>query len=246
MYDHDYRICYPDRKIFISRNHQWAFAAWATGREAGWIGDNVTLLHVDAHLDDTWDGVLAEGLHEMKTVSDFMAVADRLEIDNFIWAGFAASLIDRIVYVCPFEVDASDPFDLSSWDLEGEQLQPIKQLIARRAYEGFRLDSVAQLQQQRGEDILSQIDKLLNLPGSVILDLDLDVFKLSPNDPTDDRLLPESQIRNQLRFLKQYHNYDMITVALSPSFCGGDENSTYLLQLFLEVFGLDSTAANTW
>lgn len=245
MFEHDYRICFPKERIYVSRNHQWAFAAWAMGKKAGILGSQVSLLHVDAHLDDTWDGVVVEGLVEMNDDHDFLEVASKLEIDNFIWAGFAAKLIDHIAYVCPKDVDESNPFDLSAWNLDGEQLKPVKELLAEREYKGFRFESILDFKQQlmNGRPTLQQI---FDLPNSVILDLDLDVFKLNLHKPEDGALIPEVQIREELTFLKELHPYAMITVALSPSFCGGEKNSERLFSLFLEVFQLKLSDSVLW
>lgn len=244
VFDSDYRVCFPKERVYISRNHQWAFAAWSMGKKSGLVGPRTTLLHVDAHLDDTWDGVVVEGLQEMKSDSDFLEVAGKLEIDNFIWAGFAANSIDRIVYVCPKDVDDSDPFDLSDWDLNGEQLNPIKKILAKREYAGSRFESIADLRAHA----LSAADNLqiFQSHSSVILDLDLDVFKLSLSDPEDRMLKPEEQIREELAFLKNLYPYDLITVALSPAFCGGESNCERLYRIFLEVFELELTEAEHW
>jgi hypothetical protein len=244
MFEHDYRICFPKERVYVSRNHQWAFAAWAMGKKSGILGPQATLLHVDAHLDDTWDGVVVEGLREMKDDRDYLEVARKLEIDNFIWAGFAAKLIDHIVYVCPKDVDGSDPFDLSAWNLDGEQLKPVKELLAEREYKGFRFESILDFKQQLMNGPTQQ--QIFDLPKSVILDLDLDVFKLKLIDPEDRTLKPEAQIREELTFLKELHPYDMITVALSPSFCGGVENSERIFSLFLEVFQLELSDSVIW
>jgi hypothetical protein len=244
MFGSDYRVCFPKERIYISRNHQWAFAAWAIGKQTGILRDQITLLHVDAHLDDTWDGVIVEGLQEMSNPEEFLEVAGKLEIDNFIWAGFAAALIDHIVYVCPKDIDDSDPFDLTAWDLEGEQLKPVKELLQKRDYKGSRFESIADFQQYGV--VAENKESLLNLPGSVTLDLDLDVFKLNLSDYKDTALVSEDLIRTQLQFLRDYYPYDLITVALSPAFCGGDDNCERLLQLFLEVFGLDLTDSEIW
>jgi hypothetical protein len=241
MFEHDYRICFPKERVYVSRNHQWAFAAWAIGKKSGTLGPLVSLLHVDAHLDDTWDGVVVEGLREMNDDRDYLEVASKLEIDNFIWAGFAAKLIDHIVYVCPKDVDESDPFDLSTWNLEGEQLKPIKELLAEREYKGFRFESILDFKQQLMNGSTPQ--QIFDLPNSVILDLDLDVFKLNLEDRA---LMPEVQIKEELTFLKELHPYDMITVALSPPFCGGEENSERLFSLFLEVFQLELSDSELW
>ncbi|WP_239614544.1 UPF0489 family protein [Cohnella mopanensis] len=244
MFELDYRVCFPKQGVYISRNHQWAFAAWSMAKKSGRLGPHTTLLHVDAHLDDTWDGVIAPGLHEMKEHSDFMEVAGKLEIDNFIWAAFAARTIDRIVYVCPKDADPSDPFDLSGWNLEGEQLRPVKKLLADREYSGSRFESIDQLQ----DHVAASKDglQILNPPNSVILDLDLDVFKAKLTDPKDQSLIPEELVREQLRFLRALYPYELITVALSPAFCGGASNCERLYRLFLEVFELDLSEAEKW
>ncbi|BBI33745.1 hypothetical protein KCTCHS21_31440 [Cohnella abietis] len=242
VFEHSYRICFPQERVYISRNHQWAFAAWAMGKQSGMLGPQTTLLHVDAHLDDTWDGVVVDGLHEMKRDADFLEVAGRLEIDNFIWAGFAARLIDHIVYVCPKDVDDSDPFDLSDWHLEGEQLKPIKELLADREYTGTRFDNVGQFNDNIHSD--RSLEQLLVLPNTVILDLDLDVFTVSQGNPRT--LKPEEQIRAELTFLKNLYPYEMITVALSPGFCGGEDNCERVYRLFLDVFDLKLEDGETW
>ncbi|MBB6672802.1 UPF0489 family protein [Cohnella nanjingensis] len=233
-FPHDYRIGFPDKRIYIARNHQWAFAAWALGRRTGAFAHPVTLLHVDAHLDDTWDGILAQGLNEMRTPEDCLSVAGRLEIDNFIWAGFACGAIDRIVYVCPREEDPSDPFDLSDWPLNGEQLLPLKMLLARKAYQGERLESIAEL--RRLAACPDRLEQLLAAPNAVVLDLDLDVF----------RSYTEAEIRADLAFLKSFYAYDMITVALSPPFCGGEERCASIYRQFLDIFELDPAEAVDW
>jgi hypothetical protein len=244
MFEPNYRVCFPKERVYVSRNHQWAFAAWAMGKKSGILGPQTSLLHVDAHLDDTWDGVIAEGLQEMDGDRDFLDVAGKLEIDNFIWAGFAAKLIDHIVYVCPKDVDKSDPFDLLAWNLEGEQLKPIKELLAERKYKGIRFESILDFKQQLINGPTQQ--EIFELPNSVILDLDLDVFKINLNHPEDRALKPEVQIREELTFLKELHPYEMITVALSPSFCGGEDNCEWLYSLFLEVFQLKHSDAELW
>ncbi|WP_158602160.1 peptide arginase family protein [Cohnella endophytica] len=236
----NYRVCYPENRIYISRNHQWAFAAWAIGKEEGWTGSRPTLLHVDAHLDDTWDGVMAEGLHEMECMADYLNVAGKLEIDNFIWAGFAAELIDRIIYVCPKDEDPSDPFDLSDWNLNGEQLAPIKALLKNREYSGSRFESLHDLKERMGSNLFPLV------AGSVILDLDLDVFAVRDLESERIRLKPEALIKEELAYLRDLCPYVLITVALSPSFCGSEDNCEQLYGLFLDVFGLRLSEAIPW
>lgn len=60
-------------------------------------------------------------------------------------------------------------------------------------------------------------------------------------------LLPEQLIRFELEYIKKsMWEWDMITVALSPDFCGGEEAGNYLFDLFLDVFDLDISKAVPW
>jgi len=242
------RFRYPSERVYVSRNHQWAYAAWEMARladSAKFSSGGATLLHVDAHLDDTWDGVLAEGLFAVNSPQSALEVAGRLEIDNFIWAGWAAGVIDRVVYVCPKGLDDSDPFDLSGWNLTGEQLRPLRDLLAKKAYTGHRFESVRELREGLGSS--GDVRKLLAPQDQpVILDLDLDVFKLYPERLEDRELMPDDRVREELVYLRDLYPYDLLTVALSPSFCGGEENSARLLGLVREVFGLAEEESVPW
>lgn len=72
MIPEDFRRCFPEKNIFISCNHNWAFAAWELHKRAGELKPNATLIHVDAHLDDVWDGLIVEGLHDMKNLKMYL------------------------------------------------------------------------------------------------------------------------------------------------------------------------------
>jgi hypothetical protein len=50
-FDSEFRICFPEQKIFISRDHNWAFSAWEIGRLRNYINPGATVVHIDGHLD---------------------------------------------------------------------------------------------------------------------------------------------------------------------------------------------------
>ncbi len=79
----------------------------------------------------------------------------------------------------------------------------------------------------------------------MILDLDLDYFNAS-NNLVEPILYSDEEIVQWLRYLRDMQPWDFITVALSPMYCGGDEQCEHIYRLFLDVFGLDVNAAEEW
>src|SRR5690625_1724179 len=80
---------------------------------------------------------------------------------------------------------------------------------------------------------------------NVILDLDLDFFNFTYDAwNSNPALLPEALIRHQLKYIKNsMWDWDMVTVALSPEHCGGED---VFLQSFFDVFDLDIHNAISW
>lgn len=48
----------------------------------------------------------------------------------------------------------------------------------------------------------------------------------------------ENKIIDDLLYLKNFVNWDVMTVAISPEYSGGEKGSIYLLNLFLEIFSI--------
>lgn len=237
----DYRVCFPDKGIFVSRDHNWAFATWEMSKLFGET-ENATLIHVDSHLDDIWDGILVEGLNEIKNQKDVYSVTEKLKIENFIWAGFATNAIDNIIYVTRKNnrFQAHNPFDFTTWDFSDVELEKVKMLLEHKEYTGDRLESI--------EELMQSLDNKLSkyIKGKpVILDLDLDYFNLS-NNLFEPELIDDDVIRKKLRQLKDLYEWDLITVALSPIYCGGDDECWHIYEIFLEVFDLNLSKAEVW
>ena len=47
-------------------------------------------------------------------------------------------------------------------------------------------------------------------------------------------------------YLKNLTDWDVITIALSPEYCGGEDECSYLFELFLECFGIDKNELVDW
>lgn len=238
----DYKIYFPERGIFISGNHNWAFAAWELSKMYGET-QNATLIHVDGHLDDTWDGVEVEGLHDIKNQADVYKVAESLQIDNFIWAAFSTDAINNVIYVTrkTNRFQSHDPFDFSEWDLESKEFENLKTQMNRKPYKGERFETIEELALNFRNSNLSNyfINK------KIILDLDLDYFNLS-DDLLEPNIMSDKLIRDNLLSLREMYDWDLITVALSPTFCGNDYLCWRIYEIFLEVFSLDLKEAEIW
>lgn len=78
-----------------------------------------------------------------------------------------------------------------------------------------------------------------------ILDLDLDYFNKS-HDGLFAQIEPLEQIRATLQKLKFLCDWELITVAISPEYCGGEEEARLLFQTFVKEFELDLSQASHW
>lgn len=237
----DYKVCFPEQGVFVSGDHNWAFAAWELKKIYS-DTENATLIHVDSHLDDIWDGILVDGVLDIKNQIDAYKVTEKLQIENFIWAGFATNAIDNVIYVTrkTSRFQVYDPFNLSEWDFSSIELEPVRKLLERKKYQGVRLESIEEL-------VIEKYNMGLNrfIDGKkVILDLDLDYFNLS--DDMEPSLISDELIRKNLETLRDLFEWDLITVALSPLFCGGDDLCWHIYEIFLDVFNLDLKKAEIW
>jgi hypothetical protein len=211
--------------------HKWAFYIWELAKEKELIKPNATLFHVDAHLDDRpWviednpEYINITGLENLKSFT-----CKHLDIDNFIWPAFGRETINKIIYVSDFS--SSDPFE--EWTREH---------VEGRIYEGIRVHSIQELNESIS---LGQVDPYIQ-DNSLILNLDLDFFNEADLYNSDPQLKSDQEVIESLTYLKNLNNWDLITVALSPEYCGGEEACNHLFQLFLNVFELDLKKGISW
>ncbi|MED1713453.1 UPF0489 family protein [Bacillus paralicheniformis] len=237
----DYRVCFPEKNIFVSCDHNWAFAAWELKKRAGELTPDATLFHVDAHLDDVWDGLEVEGLYDIKNSKDIFNVSRKLKIDNFIWPAIGTGTINNVIYISQ-QSYGGDPFDFKDWDYTDVQLMPVKKILDSNKHNGFRYRTIEEFVENKDSLEVKRIIEGKNL----ILDLDLDYFNENENNLLQNNLMDEQKIIERLTILRGLYSWSLITVALSPVYCGGDENADYLLGLFYKVFNLDPDEAIEW
>lgn len=211
----NFRINFPEQKIYISRDHNWAFSAWEIGRLRGYIKPGATIVHIDGHVDYL-DPMMEIG--DIATEEEALNLGSSFGIAEFIIPAQKIGTIENVLMISNDGVDISDT--------------PVERAYTLNHYE-----------QQFRRKWFEQTEG-----KSVILDLDLDFFNFNYQDlDCNPVMLPETLIRQQLLNIRKYMwEWDMVTVALSPEYCGGEEVSEYLLDLFLDVFQLDRSEAVPW
>lgn len=223
------RICYPEKRIYIMRDHNWAYYAWDIAKSLNYIKEESSLFHIDAHLDDLSDQLEWEenNWDKVCSLSDSYNYAAKTGIAEFIAPAFAKGLINNIVFVT--NEDSQDAFYKDNM------------VIANRNYTGEHYRSF----QDFFESLMKgNLEKLIN-GRTRILDLDLDYFNLNDRFDCDPELKEEKEIRSVLTALRDI-SWDFITVAISPEYCGGEDAAKYLYRLFLEVFQLEDNDFCYW
>jgi hypothetical protein len=216
--DAAWKINYPAHNIVIMRDHNWAFSAWEKARMRGIIKPEAALLHVDFHPD------YFETLYKLpsfETEDEVIQVGEKLQIFEFIKAAEQTGTIKDVYMIGDYE-------------------KPPKEVFHSYTYNQFENEySGAFFKEDR----------------SLILDLDLDFFNVHAHHAifgTYDKnpfRYSDAFIKFHLhQFKEAYDNgwWDLITVAVSPEHCGGDEAAQELLDLFLEVFELEDKPCEEW
>ncbi|WP_255310461.1 UPF0489 family protein [Bacillus wiedmannii] len=94
--DKKYRIYFPDRKIFIFTQHNWAFSAWEIGRLRNYIKPGATVVHIDAHLD------YLDPLQEIGPItneSEAIAIDGNLDIAEFIIPAMQTGTVGNVFMI---------------------------------------------------------------------------------------------------------------------------------------------------
>lgn len=248
----DWKIWFPEQRIYLMRQHNWAFAAWEIEKMKGTLKPQSILVHVDAHLDDTPDGVFVDGLAEARTHEEILQVAkghdyasgqacppNVMQIDNFIWAAVARGTIGKTIFVShqKEEVLSLEEIRFQAYQKKNEYCQAILSKLpadCNHSHERF-LDI---------ESFEAEYDfSLLRAGQTTILDLDLDYFNRS-DDGLHAQLESVQQIKEYLHKLKNLCDWDVMTVAISPEYCGGE--AELLVRSFLSVYGLNLEDGVRW
>lgn len=248
--DDNWKVVFPERKIFIMKHHNWAFVAWDIAREKGWIKNNSTLFHIDQHLDAAIDGAMVpellnkKGLVELSTLTqNSYGNQTYVGTDNFIWAGFARETIKNVIYVSP-EDSEDDLFDTISHTRNLQNHIISKRIEQFAGTQWSSMDTLEVSHQRKMNDYYTK-------GNTLILDLDLDFFAYeseTDSGHTCYKLKDKEEIQKDLRFLKDMYVWDAITVALSPEdwHIGGPNNAEFVLDLFLEEFQIDLSQGKDW
>ncbi|RXZ78322.1 hypothetical protein EBB07_28925 [Paenibacillaceae bacterium] len=232
------------------RDHNWAFAAWEIARIEKRIDEKSLLVHVDAHLDDVPDGVLIRNVIEAKTIEEIMEVcsghdyltceiseSNLMKISNFIWPSLARKTIEEVIYVSRDQSEVCTVAEL----IKHDAVEIMSKLPSDFSYNHKRFRTIDLFFDQFDENSFKEY-----VDGrTVILDFDIDIFNEADNViyPV---LTPMHEIREYTERLVNLYPWDLITIAISPVYCGGNLEAELILENVLKPFNLDSSKLKQW
>ncbi|MHA7582062.1 peptide arginase family protein [Paenibacillus vandeheii] len=242
-----WRVRTNDKRITIMRNHNWAFGAWELARLDGEIKSNSLLVHVDSHLDDSIDGLLLEGLMEADNKEQILELSkgfdyltretpDRsyMKYDNFIWPSLARETIGEIIFVSRDKKNMEILEELKKSD-SPESTLILSKLPLNFEHKYQRYTTIEEfLQKYDGESFLDMVSD-----RTAILDLDIDVFNSSDDYNMNPDLRPPHEVRELTEELLKLYPWDLITIAISPEYCGGVLEAEMLLENVVKVLKID-------
>lgn len=215
-----WKIKYPNRNIYIMRDHNWAFSAWEIGRLNKEINPGAKLLHVDFH-DDYLEP--QRKIPEINNEHRAVEVGSELSICEFIKSARKTGTIGKVYMVGDYEVrNKSEQEYIHSYTFNQFEVEQRMNFFSGDEEQSF------------------------------ILDLDLDFFNLHAHNfvaayNSNSYLYSGEYIRRHLERLKQYEEeWNIITVCVSPEHCGGYRGAQKLLDIFLNIFDLESEAYIHW
>jgi len=121
-------------------------------------------------------------------------------------------------------------------------MKPVKEILDSGKYIGLRYWNLEEFLEKKD---FAEVKALTEKPD-LILDLDLDYFAEEDIETVTVNLMDEQKIIDNLTTLRELYPWNLITVAISPFYCGGDDNAEYLLGLFCKVFGLNPEESLSW
>lgn len=214
-FEQDFRIFFPEGKIFISRNHNWAFSAWEIARLRKYIKPGAILVHIDNHLDDLCP---EKEIGNITSENDALTIGETINIDEFIIPALANGTLEKVLMISDHAVTTREDIKVSRAHTLNHY-----EYIYKKDWNNMTQDK------------------------SIILDLDLDFFNHNYIDYCENGIISTDEIiKYQLEYIRNMMEWDLVTVALSPEHCGGDEICLQLFELFLEVFDLDLSKARDW
>jgi len=230
-----------DKKLCFIIDHAAALIAWIKAFNEGIISRDATLFHLDKHTDFHMN---SDNIKKSKTIlgmdnlelNDFVTVELCDENDEFIVNAMWSGLIKDCI---------SFHYEEGSYDgkfIEENQFAPPKIIFKCAGMDhNFYLFE--------GQDI-SLIDNMLNYPDlkeicecgrDFILDIDLDFF----TEITDKIIsITPDEINKQVNcalFKKMFDMSKVITIALEPAHCGGNEQCEKIFDSLMsnDLFKID-------
>ncbi|SDC48143.1 UPF0489 domain-containing protein [Paenibacillus sp. UNCCL117] len=249
--DINWKLRTKDRRVYLMRDHNWSFAAWEIAKIDNRIKEKSLVVHVDSHLDDVADGALVTNLLSAKTVEEIMKVSESydrssgifnenniMHIDNFIWASIARRTIEEVIYVSR---DKQEVTSIKGLKQNGgiESRMIMSNLPFDCNYRHLRYHSIESFLMSFNRDNFTDYVS----DRTAILDLDIDVFNESDRDPM---LAPMHVVRESVESLLNLYPWDIITIAISPDFCGGVLEAEFLLENVLGAMKLDVESMEKW
>lgn len=218
----NFRLYFPEKNIYLMRNHKWAFSAWEIERLKDNIKKGAVLLHVDYHTDFNEPGIDIPKINSRK---EALEIGEKLEIMDFIQASISAGTLGEVFMISDDRVS------------NGES-------------EFTRAYTFNHFENEYRTLFFQQANEFSN--DDYILDIDLDFFNsnahsfISKNYDDNAHLYSDEYIKEHLVRLKDYTDWKVITIAISPEHCGGIEEAMRLYKLTLEVFQLEDSQAVVW
>lgn len=247
--DINWKVRDSKRRIYLMREHNWAFAAWEIEKMNGNLKNNSILVHVDSHLDDLPDGILIPDILNASSVDKVMRVSEAhdyssgyspetqmMRITDFIWPAIARGTIEEVFFVSRQNQEV-----LSLEELR-ESEDETNMLIASIIPDYIKYKYIRYMSTREFLDSYTTEEFKKNVGDrSAILDLDIDCFNLS--DSASPNIMPLSQISEEVSSLMSLYHWDVITIAISPFYCGGNSEAEMILETVLKEmrFSIDQT-----
>lgn len=229
---HPYQNVDMGKRIYVSRDHHYAFTDWVVALREDRIKMNSTLIHIDAHSDlGKPFPSLPNSFFNYPTVDGAKDYLQRLEQQDlpegsFIIPAMAIGLVGRMIQIAAPEYSPSN----GAIFIELNKLQDGVQINrAPLVKSGEQTPEFT----KHSSDVLRIPWELVHMPSlkrtvegdgqTMILDIDIDFF----NGVSDDSL-PE--LSAQLKHLK----WDIATISLSPGYLS-NQNYPAVLERILAI-----------
>lgn len=92
----DFRLFHPDKKVFIMRDHNWAFAAWEIARLKRFINKGASLYHIDSHIDYCDPEMELGQINDEETA---LKLASEMHIFEFIIPSYKIGTVKNIFMI---------------------------------------------------------------------------------------------------------------------------------------------------